>query len=112
MKIAIPLAEGRLSLHFGHCEEFALSEVDRENSKIVGKQVCQAPMHEPGALPRWLSENGVQVVLAGGMGQRARQLLADSGIDVVVGAPAAAPEQLVDDFLNGALEAGENICDH
>ena len=28
MKIAIPLAAGRLCMHFGHCEQFALVEVD------------------------------------------------------------------------------------
>ena len=28
MKIAIPLAAGRLCMHFGHCEQFALVDVD------------------------------------------------------------------------------------
>ncbi|NLF18973.1 MAG: ATPase, partial [Lentisphaerae bacterium] len=28
MRLAIPIADGRLSLHFGHCESFALIDVD------------------------------------------------------------------------------------
>ena len=28
MKIAIPLANGQLAMHFGHCEQFALIDVD------------------------------------------------------------------------------------
>ena len=28
MKVAIPLAEGKLTAHFGHCQEFALVEVE------------------------------------------------------------------------------------
>lgn len=112
MKIAIPLAEGRLSPHFGHCEHFALIEVDQDSKQVVSQAVSEAPTHEPGALPRWLFENGVQVVLAGGMGRRAQAMLAEGGIDVIVGVPAAAPEQLADDFLNGRLQTGQNLCDH
>jgi len=34
MKIAIPLANGRLSMHFGRCEQFALVEVDEAAKKV------------------------------------------------------------------------------
>ena len=112
MKIAIPIANGQLSAHFGHCDEFALLEADQQGKKIIGKSVHQAPPHEPGLLPRWLHELGADVIIAGGMGQRAQQLFAQNGITVVVGAPADAPEQLATAYLSGTLQAGENICDH
>ncbi len=35
MKIAIPLAEGKLTMHFGHCASFALVDVDAANEKIL-----------------------------------------------------------------------------
>ena len=111
MNIAIPLANGRLCAHFGHCEAFALVDVD-ENNKINGTTVHQAPPHEPGLLPRWLHGLGANVVLAGGMGQRAQQLFAENGIKVVVGAPSDTPEQLVTAYVGGTLQAGANICDH
>ena len=72
-------------MHFGHCEQFALVDVDED-----GPQAAEAPRsltpppHEPGLLPRWLHEQGADVVIAGGMGQRAQQLFAQSGIRVLV----------------------------
>ena len=112
MKIAIPLAAGRLATHFGHCEEFAILEVDEQSKQILNKSTDKPPAHEPGALPRWLREQGADVIIAGGMGQRAQQLFAQNGITVVIGAPAEAPDQLVSAYLNGTLQTGDNICDH
>ena len=112
MKIAIPLASGRLSMHFGHCEQFALVEVDETTNKAGETALLTPPAHEPGALPRWLHEQGATVIIASGMGQRAQQLFAQNGIAVVVGASADTPEQLVSAYLSGALQTGDNICDH
>ena len=112
MKIAIPIAGGRLSLHFGHSEQFALVEVDGQDGKTLRTSMHDAPPHEPGLLPRWLSELGADVIIAGGMGQRAQQLFAQSGITVVVGAPAETPEALAAAYVAGRLEAGANLCDH
>jgi ATP-binding protein involved in chromosome partitioning len=112
MKIAVPVAAGRLSMHFGHCEEFVILEVDQKSKQIVGQSNHQSPPHEPGALPRWLHELGAEVIIAGGMGMRAQQLFAQNGISVVVGAPADTPENLVAAYLDETLETGSNICDH
>ena len=112
MKIAVPLAAGRLSMHFGHCEEFAILEVDEQAGKVLNKSLHQAPPHEPGALPRWLHELGANMIIASGMGQRAQQLFIQSGITVIVGASAEEPEQLVSAYLNGTLQTEDNICDH
>ncbi len=110
MKLAIPLAAGRLCMHFGHCEQFALVDVD--NDCATQTTLVTPPPHEPGLLPRWLHEQGVSLVIAGGMGQRAQQLFGQSGVKVVVGAPAEAPEALVSAYLNGTLQCGGNTCDH
>jgi len=112
MRIAIPLADGKLSMHFGHCERFALIDVDPKAKTILGKQELQAPEHEPGLLPRWLAEHGAQLIIAGGMGTRAQNLFAQNGIEVVVGASAQSPEALVSSYLEGTLQAGQNVCDH
>jgi predicted Fe-Mo cluster-binding NifX family protein len=112
MKIAIPLAEGRLALHFGHCREFALVELDPAGTGIAGVQYLDPPAHEPGVLPRWLHEQGADVIIAGGMGMRAQGLFAESGIQVVVGATADTPERIVSAYLAGNLETGSNLCDH
>ena len=71
MKIAIPLANGKLAMHFGHCESFALIEVNDVERKIINRQELKAPPHQPGLLPPWLAERGATVIISGGMGQRA-----------------------------------------
>jgi ATP-binding protein involved in chromosome partitioning len=112
MRIAIPLAGGRLSAHFGHCERFALLDVDPSSKKVVRKEELAAPDHQPGLLPKWLAERGATVIIAGGMGSRAQGLFAEQGITVVVGAPAETPEALVAAYCAGTLTTGENVCDH
>lgn len=110
MKIAIPLAEGKLAMHFGHSKEFAIIEVN--GSEIKNKETLEPPPHEPGVLPKWLNDQGVNVVLAGGMGGRALQLFAQQGIKVLTGAPALPPEDLVSQYMENALQTGDNVCDH
>ena len=112
LKFAIPLAEGKLCLHFGHCQQFALVDADPATKKILDRKNLTPPPHEPGVLPRWLAQQGATVILAGGMGQRAQALFAEQGIAVVVGAPVDTPEALVAAYLEGTLQAGDNVCDH
>ncbi|MFC1958043.1 NifB/NifX family molybdenum-iron cluster-binding protein, partial [Chloroflexota bacterium] len=72
MRYGIPVSGGMLSPHFGHCEHFALIDVDEQTKKILKKEFVPAPEHEPGLLPAWLAEQGVSFVIAGGMGSRAQ----------------------------------------
>ncbi len=110
MKFAIPLAEGKLTAHFGHCQEFALVEVD--GNEIKKKETLVPPPHEPGVLPKWLHELGANVIIAGGMGARALDLFAQNDINVIVGASMLAPEELVKQYLDNTLQTGSNVCDH
>ncbi|MGD9780710.1 MAG: NifB/NifX family molybdenum-iron cluster-binding protein [Kiritimatiellia bacterium] len=112
MKIAIPIVEGRLSLHFGHCSHFALVEVNDQTKKIGATTLAEPPPHEPGVLPKWLHDQGATVILAGGMGTRAQDLFKHNGIEVVVGCQPATPETLVGAYLSGELVTGDNACDH
>ena len=110
MKFAIPLAEGKLTAHFGHCREFAL--VDVEDNKIKNTETMVPPPHEPGVLPHWLHEQGTNVIIAGGMGAQALELFAQNGIKVLTGAPSLTPEELIKQYLDNALLTGANVCDH
>jgi predicted Fe-Mo cluster-binding NifX family protein len=112
MRIAIPLAAGRLAAHFGHCEEFVLVDVDDRRRRITASRRTQPPAHQPGLLPPWLASHGATVVIAGGMGGRARELFAAHGIEVYAGAAPLPPEDLVAAYLENRLETGANPCDH
>jgi len=110
MKFAIPLADGKLTAHFGHCKEFAL--IDVEENIIKKKEIVVPPAHEPGVLPKWLHELGVNVIIAGGMGNKAQVLFNEQNIKVVTGAQPLEPEELINSYLNNALTTGDNLCDH
>jgi Mrp family chromosome partitioning ATPase/predicted Fe-Mo cluster-binding NifX family protein len=112
LRIAVPVVQDRLSSHFGHCETFEFFDVDVENKKILHTESVAAPPHEPGFLPTWLHEKEADIILAGGMGQRAQGLFQEKGIRVLIGAPSDTPRSIVENYLNGSLQLGENICDH
>ena len=112
MRIAVPVTEGVLSSHFGHCEKFVLFDVGKDGKTVDGRQEIAPPPHEPGTFPKWLHEQGATVIIAGGMGSRAQSLFGQNDIQVVVGASGGEPDAIVRNFLDGRLETGANICDH
>ena len=112
MKIAIPVAHGKLFSHFGHCPAFAIIDVDEEAKSIISQTEIPSPPHEPGLLPAWLAEKGVNIIMAGGIGARACDLFTEKNIKVISGVPTDSPEAIVQIYLDGKLETGANICDH
>lgn len=109
MRVALPTEGERLAAHFGHCSRFTLAEV--EPGRVLRTWQVEAPPHEPGAIPRFLADQKVECVIAGGMGMRARQLFESWGIVVIVGA-AGEVRQVLEDFVHDRLRVGENPCDH
>jgi predicted Fe-Mo cluster-binding NifX family protein len=112
MRYAVPVVEGKVAAHFGHCSHFALFDVDEATMAVVSKQIIPSPGHQPGLLPAWLAEEGVSVVIASGMGSRAQALFSESRIEVVVGVLGDDPEKAVLGYIKGELARGDNICDH
>ena len=78
MKIAVPTLGGKLCSHFGHCEKFAI--IDVADNNIVDEIFVTPPAHEPGVFPAWLKEQGVDIIIAGGIGQRAQQIFLSHNI--------------------------------
>ncbi len=109
MRVAIATDNGRVAGHFGRCMEYTVFEV--EDGAVVDKQIIDSPGHQPGFLPRFLAEHAVDCIIAGGMGPRAQHMFSDREIDVVVGA-AGAVDSVIEDFVSGSLETGEDQCDH
>jgi len=112
MKYAVPVTGGMMSPHFGHCEQFALFDVDEQSKEITKKELVTSPEHQPGLLPNWLADKGVSIVIAGGMGPRAVEIFQQNGIKVVLGALESDPEKAVLSYLQGRLTIGDNVCDH
>jgi len=108
--IAIPVSGGKLASHFGHCDQSAF--IETEDGKIKGSEMRTPPPHEPGVLPLWLNEQGADIAIVGGMGERAQELLREKGIEVIIGAPVDSPESLGKQYLSNTLATCENVCDH
>jgi predicted Fe-Mo cluster-binding NifX family protein len=110
VKIAIPVEGERLCGHFGQCTRFAFFDVDPSSGQIVARNDLPAPEHQPGVLPQWLSEQGTSVVIAGGIGARACDLLEANQVIVISGAPEDDPRALVTSYLGGGLSPDANSC--
>jgi predicted Fe-Mo cluster-binding NifX family protein len=109
-KIAVPVNNGILDAHFGHCKQLAIFELT--DKQVTNESLIDAPPHEPGLLPAFLSGKGVTDIIAGGMGQRAIELFNKAGVNVFVGAPALNARILVDRFMNQTIQFDANYCDH
>ncbi|MCK9320834.1 MAG: NifB/NifX family molybdenum-iron cluster-binding protein [Bacteroidales bacterium] len=108
--IALPMENGKLCEHFGHCQYFAIVKV--EDGKITDIKEVEPPEHVPGLYPRWVASFGVTDVITGGMGQKAIELFNEQKINAFVGAPIKAAKELVEDFIGNKLTLSANFCNH
>jgi len=107
MRIAVATENGLVSGHFGKCEQFTI--FDTEDKEIRSKALLDTSAHGHGLLPGFLSSNGVDTVIAGGMGDGAMQRLASLGIHIVLGATGDV-EETVRQYLEGTLKVSGDGC--
>lgn len=108
MKVAISTDNNQVSAHFGRCQQYTIFEV--HGNEVTGKTVVNTPGHQPGMLPPFLSQKGVNVVIAGGMGPKAQNLFMQMNIEPIIGVSGEVDE-VIHDFLQDKLETGESTCD-
>ncbi len=111
MLIAIPTDNGQMSGHFGHAPHFTLYTI--ENNEVVEKKVLPSPPHQPGLLPQFLGEQNVDIIIAGNMGSRAKELFAQNGIKVVCGVGEVELDEIIEQYITGVLKDDPTIsCGH
>ncbi|HHU77028.1 MAG TPA: hypothetical protein GXZ24_09095 [Firmicutes bacterium] len=106
-RIAIATEGTGVAQHFGRCQAYTI--VDIEDGREVNSIVSTSPGHQPGFLPGYLREKGVNCVIAGGMGPRAQGLFAEQGIYTIIGVTGSVKDA-VRDYLRGNLTAGVDLC--
>ncbi|MBU1669631.1 MAG: P-loop NTPase [Actinobacteria bacterium] len=106
-RIAIVMAGGKVSAHFGQCEEVMIAEI--EEGRVKSREVLPAPPHDCAALPNLFVQKGVGSVVAGGMGAGAINNLERAGIRVYAGVQGA-PEDALESLIAGTLAPGVAIC--
>ncbi len=107
MKIAVASEGRKVSGHFGHCQQFLMFSA--ENNKIMKEEAVANPGHKPGFLPKFLYEQGVNVIISGGMGGAAVSLFNENDIEVVVGAQGDSKE-MAEKYLNNELKSTGSVC--
>lgn len=107
MKIAVASMGNVVAGHFGHCENFNIFDV--ENNAVVKHESIANPGHKPGFLPNFLGDLGVNVIIAGGMGEGAVNIFNARNIEVIMGATGVAQEA-VERYIRGELKSTGSIC--
>lgn len=107
MKIAIATEGTGVSAHFGKCENFKIVEI--ENSKVISKNSISTEGNQHGLLPAFLASHGVNAVIAGGMGDGAREKLLSNNIEIFSGVSGSVDE-VINAFLAGTLESSDAVC--
>ncbi len=108
MRIAFPVYDHRglneeIFEHFGHAPAFLLVEV--EGGTVRSYETVENPHseeHGPGVVPSFLAQLGVDVLICGGMGGRARLFFQQLGIEVITGAQGKVSE-ILEAYLSGKL---------
>ena len=97
--------QASVSAHFGRCPYYVIVEV--ADDKIVSSSSVENPFYNahgnPGQVPSFIREQKAQVMIAGGMGQRAVGFFNEFEIEAVTGASGKV-EAVVEAYLKGTLK--------
>ncbi|HKJ40748.1 MAG TPA: NifB/NifX family molybdenum-iron cluster-binding protein [Sunxiuqinia sp.] len=110
MKIAIPSRSDMVDNHFGHCEYFSIIEVD--NQKQVTQKSAMATSKSCGCksnLAEELAQEGVTLLLAGGIGQGAVSKLKLQNIEVLTGFRGSIDEA-IKQWKNNKFQLNQTTC--
>ena len=111
MKIAVPTRGGVVDNHFGHCDHYTIFTVN--DGEVKMKEILPSPQGcgcKSGVV-FVLRQKGVQVMLAGNIGEGAKNVLESNEIKVIGGCSGDI-DKLVSDYLAGNVVDNGEICNH
>ena len=111
MKIAIPTKNNRVDAHFGHCQYYTVFTVDEK--QVTAREIIPSPQGCgcKSEIATTLKRIGVEVMLAGNMGNGAINKVTGAGIQVVKGGDGDV-DMLFRSWLNGEVKDSGTSCDH
>lgn len=109
--VAIPTVDGKVDDHFGHCDHYTVFEIGKNQSienefTVPSGDGCGCKSN----IASVLSGLGVKMMLAGNMGEGAKNVLNDAHIQVIRGCQGDI-HQVLNDFLNGKLSDSGIDCE-
>ena len=111
MKIAVPVTkENQIDSHFCHCESYNVFTISEKNEitsvkNVESPQGCGCKSN----IASVLASDDVTIMLAGGIGGGAINVLNNSGIEVIRGCTGDATE-VVKLYLSGLVEDSGSSC--
>ena len=111
MKIALPKNENDINQHFGKSRSFEIITI--EGNKVTNKKEvsAEALQHNHGGLAALLKDEGVSVVITGGIGQGAIEGLKSQNLEIIRGASGNI-DDIVASYINGELKDTNVVCNH
>jgi predicted Fe-Mo cluster-binding NifX family protein len=107
MKAAISSDNNFVSAHFGRCPYFTVVEMFDGEVKNVWN--LDNPGHSPGLIPEFLHKEGIDCIIAGGMGNRAQMFFEEYGIKTILGVSGAIND-VIKQLEKGTLIGGKSLC--
>ena len=107
MRIAISTDGDLVSAHFGRCPTFTIVDIDGGN--VIRRETLDNPGHQPGFIPQFLHEKGVECIVCGGMGRRATGFFSEYGIETVLGITGRIDE-VIGKIQKGTLKGDASLC--
>lgn len=113
MKIAIPVSnDNHIEDHFGQCKFFNIYTISDEKEvtnvqQLESEQGCGCKSN----ISNVLAAQGVSVMLAGGIGGGAINVLNNAGIEVIRGC-SGAPKDIITQYTSGLIQDSGESCQH
>jgi predicted Fe-Mo cluster-binding NifX family protein len=107
VRVAISTDGKLVSGHFGRCPSFTIVDID--DGRVKSTKVLKNPGHRPGAIPKFLCDKGVDCIVAGGIGTRAKDFFDEAGIRAILGITGRI-DDVIRALVSGALKGGESLC--
>ncbi|OPJ62482.1 NifB/NifX family molybdenum-iron cluster-binding protein [Clostridium chromiireducens] len=111
MKIALPSRNNNIDGHFGHCEYYTVFTVDTQSKEITNSETVESPAGCgcKSNIATTLSDIGVEVLLAGNMGEGAVRVLNNAGIKVLRGCSGDVKTVALN-WIEGSLVDSGDVC--
>jgi predicted Fe-Mo cluster-binding NifX family protein len=104
MKIAMPLADGRVAALADNCDRFTIVDVDLTENRILDSCRAEPDPEWLDRLAAWLAEQAVDLVIAVEVRPEMKTDLMESNIRIIAGAPNDSPHPVVKSYLAGDLD--------
>jgi predicted Fe-Mo cluster-binding NifX family protein len=110
MKIAIPTRGNTVDEHYGHCESYTIITAD-DNKNITNTEILPSPQGCgcKSDIASVFQQMGVNVMLAGGIGEGAIKVLNRHGISVIRGCTGNI-NRVASAYLKGEIADSGSSC--